>query len=146
MKLSPGKRSARQRAGEILIRFSFDRKTTVWLTALILTLAVMSVVRLRSTDAQSSGVRFQQDMAQIFLNHEDVKLDARAITDQVREFGHLSVPTAARNFEIELRPNDLRSPKYRAAERAGGVEREVLMPVAKTFKGTVDGLAGADAR
>ena len=146
MKLSPGKRSARQLAGEILIRFSFDRKTTVWLAASILTFAVLSVVHLRSTDAQSSRVRFQQDMAQIFLNHEDVKLDARAITDQVREFGHLSLRTAATDFEIELRPNDLRSPKYRAAESAGGVEREVLMPPAKTFKGTVNGLAGADAR
>ena len=40
----------------------------------------------------------------------------------------------------------MRSPKYRAEETVGGVEREVLMPAVKTFKGTVDGIAGADAR
>src|SRR5437867_1695063 len=146
MKLFSQKPSARQGADEIQTRFPLDSKTTVWLAALILTFAVISMVHLRSTRAQSSKNRYQQDMAQTFLSHEDVKLDARAISDQVREFGHLSLQTIRRDFEIELRPNDLRSPKYRAEETAGGVEREVLMPAVKTFKGTVDGIAGADAR
>ena len=80
-------------------------------------------------------------------NHEDIRLDTHALSQGVRESGHLSLRTAAHDFEIELRPNDLRSPKYHAEEAVdGGVEHEFQMPSVKTYKGSVDGIAGTDAR
>lgn len=108
--------------------------------------AVMCAFHLGSAGAQSSKIRYQQDIAQTFTNHEDLKLDARSAVDEVRQSGHLSIRTAARNFELDLRPNDLRSPRYRAQENAGGVEHELPKMPISIFKGTVDGIPGADAR
>jgi hypothetical protein len=92
-------------------------------------------------------VRYQQDLEQVFSRHERVKLDPQAAADRVRESGHLSLVTAQHNFEIQLRPNDLRAANYRAEEvSADGVTRAVSMPGITTYKGSVEGVAGTDAR
>lgn len=97
--------------------------------------------------AQSGQVRYQQDLEQVFSRHENMKLDPEAAADRVRESGHLSLVTAQHNFEIQLRPNDLRGPNYRAEEvSADGVTRAVSMPAITTYKGSVEGVAGTDAR
>jgi len=108
--------------------------------------AIAGGLYLTCARAQSNKLRYQQDIAQTFSRHEELKLDAAAAADQVRQFGHLSLRTATRDFEMELRPNELRSPKYHAQENVNGVEREVPRTPVTTFKGTVDGFAGADAR
>src|ERR1700741_5277424 len=66
--------------------------------------------------AQSARARYQQDIEQVFTKHEEIQLDARAVAQQVRESGRLSVVTPAHDFEIQLRPNDLRAVNYRAEE------------------------------
>jgi hypothetical protein len=97
--------------------------------------------------AQSGQTRYQQDLEQVFSGHENLKLDPEAAADRVRESGHLSLVTAQHNFEIQLRPNDLRAPNYRAEEvSADGITRAVAMPATTTYKGSVEGVAGTDAR
>lgn len=98
------------------------------------------------TGAQSGRARYQQDLAQVFTGHEDVTLDPQAAAERVRESGRLSLVTATQDFEIQLRPNDLRAPNYRAEEVVDGVAREVRMPGLTTYKGSVEGTAGTDAR
>jgi hypothetical protein len=97
--------------------------------------------------AQSGQTRYQQDLEQVFSRHEGLKLDPAAAANRVRESGRLSLVTAQHNFEIQLRPNDLRAPNYRAEEvSADGVTRAVAMPAITTYKGSVEGVAGTDAR
>jgi hypothetical protein len=96
--------------------------------------------------AQSGRSAYQRDLAQVFVKHEDVQLDPRAAAQRVKESGRLSLVTASRDFEIQLRPNDLRAPAYRAEEVVDGVTRPVQMPPVNTYRGSVEGLAGTEAR
>lgn len=96
--------------------------------------------------AQSSRVRYQRDIEQVFTNHEEFQFDARAVAQKVRESGRLSVVTAGHDFEIQLRPNDLRAANYRAEEVSEGVARNVPMSTVNTYRGKVDGVAGTEAR
>jgi len=101
----------------------------------------------RRASAQNVRARLQQDLEQVFANHEDVTLDTRALAARVRENGRMSVKTGAHDFELQLRPNDLRSPNYRAEEvGADGVSRPVEMPAVATYKGNVEGVWASDAR
>jgi hypothetical protein len=97
--------------------------------------------------AQTGRARYQQDIEQVFLRHEQVQLDPRVATKRVRESGRLSLVTPAHDFEIQLRPNDLRAVNYRAEEVVdGGITREVQMSGVNTYSGSVEGVAGTDAR
>ena len=82
----------------------------------------------------------------MFSRHEDLTLDPHAAVERVRESGRLSLVTATHDFEIQLRPNDLRAARYRAEEVDGGVTRAVPMPAVNTYKGSVEGVTGTDAR
>ena len=97
--------------------------------------------------AQSGRARLEQDIAQVFTSHEDLQLDPAAAAQRVRESGHLSLQTPAHDFEIELRPNDLRAPNYTAqAIGDDGVARELPRAAVNTYKGIVIGMPGTDAR
>lgn len=97
--------------------------------------------------AQTGKARYQQDIEQVFITHEDVQFDPRAATQRVRESGRLSLVTPAHDFEIQLRPNDVRAANYRAEEVIdGGITRAVQMSGVNTYKGSVEGVAGTDAR
>ena len=96
--------------------------------------------------AQSGRARYQQDIELVFTNHEDVTVDPQLAAEQVRESGRLSVVSPTHDFEIQLRPNDLRAPNYRAEEVVDGVTRAVPMSGINTYKGSVEGVAGSDAR
>ncbi|HSP64342.1 MAG TPA: M12 family metallo-peptidase [Pyrinomonadaceae bacterium] len=117
----------------------------------LLALAVLAILAAPGfyspSGAQSKRVRFEQDVEQVFTNHEDVRLDSQTAAQRVRESGRLSVQTPARDFEIVLAPNDLRAPNYRAEEVSdGGIVREVPMSRVNTYKGSVVGMPDADAR
>ena len=100
-----------------------------------------------TVDAQSTKARYQQDLAQIFTNHEDVQLDPHTAAESVKHTGHLSVQTPAQDFEIDLVLNDLRAPNYRAEEVVDGVvARAVEMPAPDTYKGKVSGMPDSEAR
>src|SRR5438552_1664074 len=118
----------------------------------LLTLAVMAALAGPGSysppaGAQSSKPRLEQDIEQVFTNHEDVRLDPREATQRVKESGRLSLQTPAHDFEIELEPNDLRAPDYHAEEVVdGAVVRTVRTPALNTYKGRVDGMPGTEAR
>src|SRR3989441_2107640 len=100
-----------------------------------------------AVDAQSTKARYQQDLAQVFTNHEDVQLDPHTAAEGVKRTGHLSVQTPAQDFEIDLTLNDLRAPDYRAEEVVdGGITQEIEMPAPDTYKGNISGMPDSDAR
>jgi hypothetical protein len=97
--------------------------------------------------AQDGRARVQQDIEQVFTRHEELTVDPQAASDRVRETGRLSLVTPTHDFEIQLRPNDLRAANYRAEEVGNdGVKRAVPMSGITTYKGSVEGTAGTDAR
>jgi len=100
----------------------------------------------RPAGAQSGRARYQQDIERVLTNHEDVVVDPQLAAEQVRESGRLSVVSTTHNFEIQLRPNDLRAPNYRAEEVVDGVTRAVYMSGINTYRGSVEGVANSDAR
>jgi Metallo-peptidase family M12 len=101
----------------------------------------------RRANAQNVRARLQQDLEQVFANHEDITLDSQAIAARVRDTGRMSLKTRANDFELQLRPNDLRATNYRAEEvGADGISRPVEMAAVTTYKGNVEGIWGSDAR
>ena len=114
-----------------------------------LLLGCLSIANLysRQVGAQDLRARFQQDLGQVFSAHEEISLDPRTIAQQVRASGRISLVTPAHDFELQLQPNDLRAPNYRAEEVGpDGITREVAMPAPSTYKGNLQDVWGSDAR
>src|SRR2546423_1010283 len=95
--------------------------------------------------AQEKRINYQQDLEKIFSAREDLRIDSQTVQD-ARSSRHLSVTTLAHHFDLQLQPNDLRSADYRAEEASNGAPHELPTFAANTYKGTVDGLPGTDAR
>lgn len=96
--------------------------------------------------AQDRRFEAQQDLQRVFTAHEDFELNPQSALQQVRTSGRLSIVTLGHRFDLQLQPNDLRAPNYRAVvERDGRVEELPPTPV-QTYKGIVDGIPGTDAR
>ncbi len=127
-------------------RFRIEFLASLLLGLLGLTLIASPSFYGPTADAQSGKTRYQQYLAQIFTNHEDVQLDSRTAAEGVKRTGHLSVQTPAHDFEIDLTLNDLRARNYRAEEVADGATRGVEMPAPDTYKGKVSGMPDSDAR
>jgi len=97
--------------------------------------------------AQDRKIKFQQDLGQVFSSHEDISLDPRVIAERVRTSGRMSLATQFRQLDLELRPNDVRSPDYRAEEVGrDGITRSLARDGVSTYKGFVEGLWASDAR
>src|SRR5256885_1281677 len=123
------------------------RTYSILLLALAALVALAGPFHFSRVDAQSTRARFQQDLEQVFTNHEDLTIDPHAGAEQVRANGRVSLVTPAHDFEVQLRPNDLRAPNYRAEEvDADGVTRATAMPGVSTYKGNVEGVWASDAR
>jgi metallopeptidase family M12-like protein len=120
--------------------------------SLLLALALLAAVcgsayYSRRVEAQNVRAPFQQDLEQVFANHEDVILDPQSVVARVKETGRMSLRTRSRNFELQLRPNDLRASNYRAEEvGSDGVSHPVSMSGVSTYKGNIEGVWGSEAR
>ena len=128
---------------------SFAKSLRFLLITIVLTgiIATVFLSRAKATRAAASTAPVQE-IQKLVRRHESLQLDAREAARQVRANGSLSLTTRDRRFDLELKPNDLRTPNYRAEEVVdGGAVRYVVMdaPV-RTFRGTVRGFPGAEAR
>ena len=142
-----GARSVVRQCAKLPSRFRFKILASLLLGLITLASFGGPGIHAPAVDAQSTKARYQQDLAQVFTNHEDVQLDPHAVAEGVNRTGHLSVQTPAYDFEIDLMLNDLRAPDYRAEEVVdGGVAHEVEMPAPHTYKGKVSGMPNSDAR
>src|SRR5260221_1517788 len=90
------------RRRRLAIKFSFGLLLTLFAAALLAGPGFYS----SPAGAQSGRAAYQHDLEQVFVSHEDVQLDPRVAAQRVQESGHLSLVTATRDFEIQLRPND----------------------------------------
>jgi Metallo-peptidase family M12/Bacterial pre-peptidase C-terminal domain/Putative binding domain, N-terminal/Reprolysin family propeptide len=90
---------------------------------------------------------FKQDVARVLKRHDALELDTQRVADEVRLTGRLLLPTPAGTFDLTLAPHDMRAPNYRAqVSLDGGEVRELERGPVRTYKGTVAGMGGAQAR
>ncbi|MBA3242602.1 MAG: hypothetical protein H0T60_15360, partial [Acidobacteria bacterium] len=98
----------------------------------------------------SSGqgrARVREDIGRSLAGYDELQLDPAAVAEEVRKDGRLTLATARGTFELELEPSDIRAANYRAVVvEEDGVAREIERTPSRTYKGTVRGLAGAQAR
>jgi Metallo-peptidase family M12 len=142
---SPGRRVSSPQIfpRQVAARFRFYSSLTVALAALVL----IGSSQFPKAGAQKTRARVQQDLAQVFMNHEEISLDPRVVADQVMDTGRVSLVTSSHDFELQLQPNDLRAPNYRAEQTdPDGVVRTTAMPGVTTYKGNVADVWASDAR
>jgi hypothetical protein len=95
----------------------------------------------------SFGQSLQQDLNQSFKTYKIFRLgDGQSSSPAAANNNSLTVPTAARNYVLNLTANDLRSPRYRAEETTVVGSHALEFPGVKTFKGKVSGEADSEAR
>ncbi|HEU4596094.1 MAG TPA: M12 family metallo-peptidase [Pyrinomonadaceae bacterium] len=99
-----------------------------------------------SSSGQEGRARVRQDVGRALEGFDELTLDPAAVSKQVRETGRLSLRTTHGTFELELEASDVRAENYRAVVMEEGGARELGRAPARTFKGTVRGLEGAQAR
>jgi hypothetical protein len=96
---------------------------------------------------ESQERRVKSDIEKSIKQYQLVKLDRTELASRVRSTGKLSFATSDRSYEIKLTPNDLRAPNYRAEEvRVDGQTYRIESGPVHTYKGTVLGMEGAEAR
>src|SRR5688500_16893341 len=121
-------------------------RTRVALVALVFTV-IVAALAFSSRDVSSQGGDPQRrDLDRVFSRHERLTLDPGQIQRQVKQTRSLTLKTSRGTFEMTLAPHDMRAPGY-VAEAWGdnGVTFLERAPV-RTYKGTVKGLPGAQAR
>jgi hypothetical protein len=119
--------------------------------ALIALIAVVGLLAFSSdffsrARAQQSKYDFERDVEKVFAAHEDLRVDVATAAREVRKSGRLSLVTPSYHFDLQLQPNDLRAPNYRAEVVTDEGVREMPWTPVTTYKGTVDGMPGTDAR
>ena len=117
------------------------------LAALCLLALLIASASLSSNVSGQDKTRLRQEVGRALKSYDVLSLDARAVRRRVRQAKTLSLPTSAGTFDLVLEPNDILAPNYRAtAVGDDGVVRELARPSVNTYKGTVRGMKGAQAR
>lgn len=108
---------------------------------------IVAALAFSSGGVSSQGSEPQRrELERVFSKHERMSLDPGQIARQVKQTRSLTLTTSHGTFEMTLEPHDIRAPGY-VAEAWGDKGVTVLerTPV-RTYKGTVQGLPGAQAR
>ncbi|MFN2511546.1 MAG: M12 family metallo-peptidase [Pyrinomonadaceae bacterium] len=93
------------------------------------------------------GKTYRQDVDKVLKRHDSVELEPQRVAEQVRLTGRLSLSTAEGTLELNLAPYDMLAPDYRAQVTLdGGEVRSIERGPVRTYKGTVAGIKGAQAR
>lgn len=91
--------------------------------------------------------KLQADLNGSFKKFGLVKLNKQTARKQVETIQRLSIATTDRNFELNLIPNDLRAPGYKAQDNGdNGLQTLAKGEEVTTFKGKVAGEADSDVR
>jgi hypothetical protein len=96
---------------------------------------------------QTKGGDFRQEISRSLSHYDALRLDPSGVELKVRRTGRLALETSAGTFALTLVPNDVRSDNYRAiAALDGGETLELAREPSRTFKGSVEGVEGSQAR
>lgn len=125
------------------------RRRVVTLIVLLAAFALLATAVFHyspAAKAQNKKLQYQQELQKVFTAHEDLQLDSQTVAQEVRTSGRLQIVTLSHRFDLQLQQNDVRAPNYRAEVVRDGVVEEMPAVPVNTYKGTVDGIPGTDAR
>jgi hypothetical protein len=89
----------------------------------------------------------ENQIDRILKNYRQIEMDLPDVAKRVRTTGELRLSTEDGEFYIILTPHDVRGPNYRAEEVVGnGFRRPVVPEAIRTYRGTVLGMRGSEAR
>ncbi len=105
----------------------------------------------RDSSDKLVGRRLQRrddpEIAKALKKYDLVRLGRPELKSQMQKNGRLLLNTSAGDFDLELTPYDLRSPDYQSQMiGADGIAQRLPVTPVKTFKGSVNGSARAQAR
>ncbi len=87
------------------------------------------------------------EISKLLRNYDLIKLDPRAAATQIRKTGRMNLNTSRRHFDLQLERYDMRSGDYIAQTiGANGQVRKLPKLPTETYKGSVLGIEGAQAR
>jgi hypothetical protein len=119
-------------------------------SALVLLLVLLGAGSGRYSSASHAGAgqsaQRDVDLGKTFSKFRIAKLDTGEALRQVGQDHRLVLATPDQTWELNLAPHDMRAANYRAVETTPAGEHELTPGGVRTYKGTVDGEAGADAR
>ncbi len=100
-----------------------------------------------AASGQQERARLRQDVERVLSSYDELSLNPVAVHEQVQQTGRLTLATSRGTFDLALEPRDLRAPHYRAeAWGDNGTVRVLERTPVRTYKGTVRGMEGAQAR
>ena len=129
-------------------------KRVLWLFVIILLCAVVVTLRRISVQADEESTQAarqtnvqEQNLQQIFIKYEQVRLDTARVATEVLRTGRVSFNTPSMTFDLALAPHDMRASNYRSTEIGDDwQESTVASGVVRTYKGEVLGRPDAQAR
>jgi hypothetical protein len=115
--------------------------------ALVMMLSVWDTTSNDALGATRSGPAQDNVIGRYLKRYRRVEMDSAATARRVRSTGKLSLPTEEGIMDINLTPNDVRAPRYRAEEvtDSGGLLPVNPEPI-RTYRGTVSGIRGSEVR
>jgi hypothetical protein len=96
--------------------------------------------------AADQAADLQKDLSAELAKYTLARVDSAAAREQADRTKRLRLRAADRDYDLELAPNDMRSPRYRAEETGPNGVREVAFGGVNTFKGKVAGDSGSNVR
>jgi len=106
--------------------------------------AVFLLMILFTINAFAQNATLRNDLGKSFKKFDIIQLNENS--RQNLKNGALTIQTVEKNYQLNIQPRDLRSPRYRAEDTgANGVRQLAKMPVT-TFKGTVADDANSQVR
>ena len=96
---------------------------------------------------QTKGGEFHQQVSRSLRSYDALRLEPADAELRVRQTGHLTLETSAGTFALALAPYDVRAENYHAvAAGDGGEMRELERAPSRTYRGSVEGVEGSQAR
>jgi hypothetical protein len=87
------------------------------------------------------------ELAKVLRDYDLIRLNPRAAAAQIRNTGRLLILTSEGDFDMQLAPYDMRAPDYASQLiTADGMAHKLAKGPINTYKGTVKGDSGAQAR
>ena len=124
---------------------SGNRQSGGFISGRRLATAVLAALAICTAGAEAQERRTPVER---YLRHYSrVEMDPRAVSATVRATGEFTLPTEDGVFNLSLSPHDVRAPHYRAEESwSDGRIRPVALETMHTFRGSVPGVEGIEAR
>ena len=116
------------------------------MSKLVSIISLLAIILSFSIVAFGQSDTLRNDLNSSFKKFDLVRINNQNTSRQAESSRQLSIQTSAKNFQLSLTPNDLRSPRYRAEDTTINGTRILEKGGVTTFKGKVIGDSLSEVR